>query len=266
MNIIAKRVVTVDEVVAILEDNMPNCALEQDLAKSTIRIRKTSHIGASVSLSVYRLFFSQENVQKLRQSGVPESFLQGLGQGTVVTPMDGNELRAHVERTLKKKEVKGFWQEHKTKIFGICGYNSLITISEWDPNELGGLLTGGNAFYISHRQTFEKELLNLLSSKFEHSAASVPSSSNCFIATAASGNADDPSVVALRTFRDQRLTQTLTGRAFIRMYATYGPIIANIIRPSKLARKITFTFCVRPCAYLVSDMVDATNKKNESQK
>ena len=253
--IVAKRLINMDEVLAVLEDNLPQCTLEKDDSGSTVRIQKTTHIGAKVSLSVHSLLFSQENVQKLKESGLADSVLEGL-QGADAIPMPVNNFKAYLEETMSPKKAKDFLREHKEQVYGICAHNSLIAISEWDPNEFGGLLTGGNAFYISHRMTFEKELLQLLSAKIEHSAATVPSSSNCFIATAASGDACNPSVVALRRFRDQRLVQTSSGRLFIRIYEACGPMMATMIRANSLARKVTLTFCVRPCAYLVSRFAD----------
>ena len=51
----------------------------------------------------------------------------------------------------------------------------------------------------------------------------------CFIATAVYGDLNHPQVVTLRRFRDQELARTLWGRAFIRWYYRFGPVLAGLM-------------------------------------
>lgn len=52
-------------------------------------------------------------------------------------------------------------------------------------------------------------------------------SSGCFIATAVYGSADAPEVVTLRSLRDQLLLPTMHGRAFVRCYYYFSPLLAK---------------------------------------
>lgn len=265
--IVTKRLVKMQEVEAILEDNLPHCDLEKEFSnedfKSTLRVRKSTNIGAKVFLSVHSIFFSRENVQKLKESGIADSLLDDLEQSADAAPILADGLQAYLKQTLNSRMARELLREHKTTIYKTCALNSLITISEWDPNEFWGLLTGGDAFHISNRMEFEKELGQLLSANIEHVSSENPG--GCFIATAASGDSNDPSVVVLRRYRDQRLAHTPSGRLFIRVYETWGPMIARMIRYSRLARRITYAICVRPSARLVSSMAGTTGKDETKQ-
>lgn len=53
----------------------------------------------------------------------------------------------------------------------------------------------------------------------------------CFVVTAACGDASAPHVVALRRWRDDSLSRSEPGRAFIRVYRVIGPKLATAIEP-----------------------------------
>jgi len=53
--------------------------------------------------------------------------------------------------------------------------------------------------------------------------------SSCFIATAAYGSYMEPHVKILRDFRDRFLITTIAGRAFVGLYYTYSPPVADFI-------------------------------------
>ncbi len=60
----------------------------------------------------------------------------------------------------------------------------------------------------------------------------------CFVATAVYGSPDCPQVVSFRRFRDQRLSATVLGRAFISFYGVAGPIAAELVENRPFARKL----------------------------
>lgn len=53
------------------------------------------------------------------------------------------------------------------------------------------------------------------------------SSGGCYIATAVYGSYDDPSVLVLRRFRDEKLQPSALGRAFIRTYYAISPSLSR---------------------------------------
>ncbi len=74
--------------------------------------------------------------------------------------------------------------------------------------------------------------------------ASLPTTSNpppeysgrqCFVTTAAYGDADHPVVEVLRQFRDRYLLQTVSGQALVRYYYEVGPSLAAAIEDKPIA-------------------------------
>lgn len=63
----------------------------------------------------------------------------------------------------------------------------------------------------------------------------------CFIATAAFGSSMDPSVWALRVFRDTHLLTNPFGRLFVQFYYTFSPVVAEIIAQSEFLKAVTRT-------------------------
>lgn len=64
------------------------------------------------------------------------------------------------------------------------------------------------------------------------SATEVPKK-GCYIATAVYGSYDCPEVRVLRRYRDQRLSKTAFGRAFIRFYYATSPTVVKLFGKSK---------------------------------
>jgi hypothetical protein len=64
------------------------------------------------------------------------------------------------------------------------------------------------------------------------------SSSNCFIATAAYGSYMEPHVLVLRDFRDRFLLNNSVGNAFVRLYYTCSPPVADFIAKHGVLRAV----------------------------
>ena len=60
----------------------------------------------------------------------------------------------------------------------------------------------------------------------------------CFVATAAYGDRLHPDVVALRRFRDEVLVRHPAGRAFVRGYRRWGPVLARGVAPGGVSGRI----------------------------
>lgn len=67
----------------------------------------------------------------------------------------------------------------------------------------------------------------------------------CFIATAAFGSALQPQVALLRQFRDQMLLPHAAGQAFVKLYYTYSPPLADFIAAHDGLRAVV-RFCLYP--------------------
>ncbi len=61
----------------------------------------------------------------------------------------------------------------------------------------------------------------------------------CFVATAAWGGLMETHVAALRGFRDRVLREQVLGEIFVEAYYTFGPAMAEVIRPSDDLRAMT---------------------------
>ncbi|MFO7651082.1 MAG: CFI-box-CTERM domain-containing protein [bacterium] len=88
-----------------------------------------------------------------------------------------------------------------------------------------------------------------------------PGAQSCFIATAAYGTPDEPEVVLLRSFRDQRLLTSAAGRQFVAAYYACSPPIARLIEKSPLARAATRVL-LRPVTGAVRYAVYGTARRH----
>jgi hypothetical protein len=60
----------------------------------------------------------------------------------------------------------------------------------------------------------------------------------CFVATAAWGTREEAHVQLLRGFRDRVLRRSILGELFVETYYTFGPALAEVIRPSDALRQL----------------------------
>ena len=72
------------------------------------------------------------------------------------------------------------------------------------------------------------------------------SEKSCFVATAAMGSASHQWVVELSEFRDRYLNNSEMGRNLVSLYYRVGSVLANVIFPSKLLRRVAMILVVLP--------------------
>lgn len=73
----------------------------------------------------------------------------------------------------------------------------------------------------------------------------------CFVATAACGDPFAPEVMVLSAFRDDVLSASGIGRAFIRLYYSVSPPVAAVIASSGALRRAAMVLIVKPAVRLV---------------
>jgi hypothetical protein len=79
--------------------------------------------------------------------------------------------------------------------------------------------------------------------------------SSCYIATAAMGSYDHPTVVELRNFRDNWLLKREWGIRFTKWYYTYGSKAARIIEKSNLLKRATYLIVVKPLHLITKKII-----------
>jgi hypothetical protein len=83
-------------------------------------------------------------------------------------------------------------------------------------------------------------------------------SGQCFVATAVFGDAQHPTVVALRKWRDVSLRKRPVGRTIIRLYNMLGPFAARVISAMPCSRR-----CIQP---LLSVFAHVTNRRIRAER
>ncbi len=78
--------------------------------------------------------------------------------------------------------------------------------------------------------------------------------SGCFVATAACGDPLAPEVILLSAFRDDVLLKRRIGRAFVRLYYTVSPPIADVMARSAMLRASSMRFVVTPATAVVAKL------------
>lgn len=69
---------------------------------------------------------------------------------------------------------------------------------------------------------------------------------NCFIATTCYGNYDNPEVIILRQFRDEKLLTSFLGKVFVNFYYSFSPFLATLISKSDLLKKLVRQYFLKP--------------------
>jgi len=89
------------------------------------------------------------------------------------------------------------------------------------------------------------------SNRESRSGTKGPGTGPCFVATAAYGDFDAPEVLFLRGFRDEFLSASGSGRAFIRFYYTVSPPLAALITRSESMRAVVRRWLLQPLISLI---------------
>ncbi len=76
----------------------------------------------------------------------------------------------------------------------------------------------------------------------------VVNKSTCFVVTATMGDAEHPTVLLLKRFRDEWLSCSQLGRLTITSYSWFGPPIAALIEGSALLKRFMYALVVFPAA------------------
>jgi hypothetical protein len=137
-------------------------------------------------------------------------------------------------------------------ILGEESLNSLyLTISKAlkVSERLGKLSMGSElrARYIKNHSTLKsiKTELDKVKRQISTSSPSASGGGGCYIATMAYGSYDHPQVMALRRFRDEKLSRTPLGRLSIRTYYRYSPTLVKVLRGKPLVNSIIRTLLNR---------------------
>ncbi|MFA6059366.1 MAG: CFI-box-CTERM domain-containing protein [Taibaiella sp.] len=75
----------------------------------------------------------------------------------------------------------------------------------------------------------------------------------CFIATACYGDYNAPEVKLLRHYRDEVLQQSTRGRAFIKVYYTFSPPLANMLARSEKGKKMVRKYFLVPLIRFIKE-------------
>jgi tetratricopeptide (TPR) repeat protein len=93
--------------------------------------------------------------------------------------------------------------------------------------------------------------------------ANRPSSSGCFIATAVLNSYDHPTVILLRSFRDEWLLKHRLGRAFIKQYYKFGPYLAKCIKEGDQRKRLCYVFIIIPLSFLARAVMRSKGSRRQ---
>lgn len=83
----------------------------------------------------------------------------------------------------------------------------------------------------------------------------VKDTSGCFVATAVFGDYDHPIVRDFRYFRDNYLIKFSFGKRFVRVYYTYGPLLARLAYTNILVANLIRYFILKPLHFIIKKFI-----------
>jgi hypothetical protein len=98
-----------------------------------------------------------------------------------------------------------------------------------------------------------KQSKDYVDSLSEQSGVAYSQKKGCFIATACYGDYNAPEVRLLRHYRDEVLQQSAGGRAFIKVYYTFSPPLANMLSRSENGKKLVRKYFLVPLLRFINN-------------
>jgi len=92
--------------------------------------------------------------------------------------------------------------------------------------------------YSYRKETYDEISLLAKPHKINTATPQASSSSSCFVATAAFGTPWADEINILRSWRDQVLVDSVTGKVFINFYYKVGPYMAKVVEKSSLLKSL----------------------------
>jgi tetratricopeptide (TPR) repeat protein len=126
-------------------------------------------------------------------------------------------------------------------------FNKVINHSRQRNNYFGGVHDNEyNAKIYKIWTNAETNIKKINPDAIINTNTSTATSSGCFIATATTGDYNHPTVLQLRTFRDNILETSEFGRKFINFYYKNSPPIASYISRKTILKKVIYVLIIKP--------------------
>ncbi|MCY1273486.1 hypothetical protein D9M68_101350 [compost metagenome] len=87
----------------------------------------------------------------------------------------------------------------------------------------------------------------------------------CFVITATMGDADHPTVLLMRRFRDECLLKNNLGKSLVNVYYRHGPTVAKFIACSIWRRRVSFLLVVVPASWIARHLLNKTTATNRER-
>ncbi len=228
----------VDDSVDLDEDGTPD--IYQNDIKSVHTVTKDTQIGVKISTNVTAI----ESIKSLDPYDIPET-----GNKPDDMPYDAISFKIRVENAGDTARVIAYlsgeapsgarWYKYDV-VNGWQDYSDHATLSE-DRRFVtlefkdGGF---GDGDGTENGVIVDPSGLGTVNSSSAVTTSAEGGGGGCFIATAAYGSSIEPHVRLLRQFRDRFMLTNAIGRAFVRLYYTYSPPLADFISKHKSVRMV----------------------------